>query len=250
MSRFTDTTVIITGATGAIGASMVHGFAAEGANVVVAARDPDQTAALAAAVGAHAFPVGLDIADEDSWAAAITSVEAHFGPVDVLVNNAANLKVGTVETITVADWRAVIDTNLTGAFLGIRAVAPSMRKAGGGSIININSIAGLAAAPGLVAYSSSKWGLRGLTRAAAVELARDNIRVNALHPGIVETPLAYDPATGDELVPVTTFAIPRRADPDEVTAYVLFIASPAAAFSTGSEFLADGGFMLGPVPAA
>ena len=140
----------------------------------------------------------------------------------------------------------MLDTNLTGALLGIRATAPSMRRAGGGSIVNVNSVAGLTAAPGLVAYSSSKWALRGLMRAAAKELARDHIRVNSVHPGIIGTPLAYAP-DGSEIVPVGGFAVPRQADPDEIADFVLFAASDRARFATGSEILADGGFLLGPV---
>jgi 3alpha(or 20beta)-hydroxysteroid dehydrogenase len=149
--------------------------------------------------------------------------------------------------VPVKEWHQVIATNLTGAFLGMRAVAPSMRKAGSGSIVNISSVAGLHATPNLVAYGASKWGIRGLTRTAAYEFARDNIRVNAVHPGIINTPLAYDPATGKALVPVETFAIPRQAEPAEIAQYVLFVASTDAAFSTGSEFIADGGFALGPI---
>ncbi|SFR27588.1 short chain dehydrogenase [Lentzea waywayandensis] len=139
----------------------------------------------------------------------------------------------------------MLDTNLTGALLGIRGTAPSMRKAGGGVVVNVNSIGGLTAAPGLVAYSSSKWALRGLMRAAAKELARDNIRVNSVHPGIIGTPLAYAP-DGSELVPVADFAIPRQATPDEIAGFILFAASDEARFATGAEILADGGFMLGP----
>jgi 3alpha(or 20beta)-hydroxysteroid dehydrogenase len=204
-------------------------------------------AARAQAHGLPALFVNLDVADEDSWAAAVVQVESQLGPISVLINNAAYLAVGGVETVSVAEWRRVLDTNLTGAFLGIRAVAPSMRKAGGGAIVNISSIAGLHPSPNLVAYGASKWGLRGLTRTAAHELARANIRVNAVHPGIINTPLAYDPVTGAPLVPVETFAIPRQAEPSEIAQYVLFVASADAAFSTGSEFVADGGFALGPV---
>lgn len=147
----------------------------------------------------------------------------------------------------VNEWQKVVDTNLTGAFLGIRTIAPSMRKAGGGSIVNVSSIAGLHATPNLVAYGASKWGLRGLTRTAAYELAKDKIRVNAVHPGIIDTPLAHDPASGDDLVPVDKFAIPRQASTAEISKYILFVASEDAAFSTASEFIADGGLGLGPI---
>lgn len=122
-----------------------------------------------------------------------------------------------------------------------------MRKAGGGSIVNVNSIAGLVGAPGLVSYGASKWAIRGLSRTAAMEFARDNVRVNSVHPGIVNTPLAYDKETGKELVPVDSFAIPRQASPEEIAEYILFVASEQAAFSTGCEFVADGGFLLGPL---
>ncbi|GAA2682064.1 MULTISPECIES: SDR family oxidoreductase [Actinosynnema] len=241
MHDFTGKTVLITGATGALGAALSAGFASAGANTVVAGRTG--FAELAATLDGPALGVRLDVTSEAEWADAVDRAEERFGPVDVLINNAAHLRTGTTESIPLDDFRQVLDTNLTGALLGIRAAAPSMRKAGGGSIVNVNSIAGLAAAPGLVAYSSSKWALRGLLRAAAAELAGDGIRVNAVHPGIIETPLAYGP-DGRELVPVNNFPIPRRADVREVADFVLFAASDRARFATGSEFLADGGFLL------
>jgi len=197
--RFAGKTVIITGAAGALGVTMARAFASEGACVVLAARPHHETEAttLAEEIGNGSIFVALDVADEASWAAAISTIEARVGPVSVLINNAAILAVGGVEEVSLEDWRKVIDTNLTGDFL--RAVAPSMRKRGGGSIVMISSIAALHPAPGLVAYSCSKWALRGLTRTAAYELARDNIRVNAIHPGIIETPLAYHSDSGEPL---------------------------------------------------
>ncbi len=244
MFDFTGRTVLVTGATGALGTALSTRLARAGANTVVAARTgADQ---LAAKLDGPSLGVRLDVTDESDWTEAIARTEARFGPLDILVNNAAYLRVGTTESIPLEEFRRVLDTNLTGALLGIRAAAPSMRRAGGGAIVNVNSIAGLAAAPGLVAYSSSKWALRGLMRAAAKELARDNIRVNAVHPGIIETPLAYDP-DGTELVPVDDLAVPRRAAPEEIADFILFAASDRARFATGSEIVADGGFTLGPV---
>ena len=244
MFDFTSKTVLITGATGALGTALATRFAQAGANTVVAARSgADQ---LADALDGPALGVRLDVTSESDWTDAVARTEERFGPVDVLINNAAYLSVGTTESIPLDEFRRVLDTNLTGALLGIRGTAPSMRKAGGGVVVNVNSIAGLTAAPGLVAYSSSKWALRGLMRAAAKELARDNIRVNSVHPGIIGTPLAYAP-DGSELVPVSGFAIPRQATPDEIAGFILFAASDEARFSTGAEILADGGFMLGPV---
>jgi 3alpha(or 20beta)-hydroxysteroid dehydrogenase len=245
--RFSGQTVMVTGAAGGLGVSMAHAFAQEGATVVVTGRKQKPGRELAAAIGESAFFVALDVTDEASWNAAISTTEKQRGPLSVLINNAAYLAVGGVETVPLAEWHNVINTNLTGAFLGIRAAAPSMRKNGGGSIVNISSIAGLHGTPGLAAYGASKWGIRSLTRTAAYELARDRIRVNSVHPGIIDTPLAYDPKTGAELVPVDAFAIPRMATVDEITGYVLFVASEDAAFSTGSAFVADGGFGLGPI---
>ena len=246
-NRFIGRTVLITGAAGALGEALAHAFSEEGANVVVTARREEEGTKLAKSLGDKSIFVLLDVTNEASWANAISKAESKFGPISVLINNAANLAVGGVETVSVEDWRKVIDTNLTGDFLGIRAVAPSMRKGGGGSIVNISSIAGLHATPGLAAYGASKWGIRGLTRTAAYELADDKIRVNSFHPGIIDTPLAYDPSTGKELVPVDKFAIPRMASTAEISKYVLFVASEDAAFSTASEFEADGGFGLGPI---
>ncbi|MEU3645069.1 SDR family NAD(P)-dependent oxidoreductase [Lentzea sp. NPDC034063] len=244
MFDFTSKTVLITGASGALGTALATRFAQAGANTVVAARTGAEQ--LAAALDGPALGVRLDVTSESDWTDAVTRTEERFGPVDVLINNAAYLSVGTTESIPLDEFRRVLDTNLTGALLGIRGTAPSMRKAGGGVVVNVNSIAGLTAAPGLVAYSSSKWALRGLMRAAAKELARDNIRVNSVHPGIIGTPLAYAP-DGSELVPVADFAIPRQATPDEIAGFILFAASDEARFATGAEILADGGFMLGPV---
>ena len=145
----------------------------------------------------------------------------------------------------------MIDINLTGTFLGIRAVASSMRKADGGAIVNISSAAGMSGVFGAGAYVASKWGVRGLTKTAALELARDKIRVNSIHPGATRTTMAALPDVKAVMTAsVRGLAIPRIADPEELTRLVLFVASDEASFSTGSEFIADGGSLLGPVPDA
>ncbi|GIJ47925.1 3-alpha-hydroxysteroid dehydrogenase [Virgisporangium aliadipatigenens] len=244
MFDFTGKNVLITGASGALGTTLAVQFAGAGANVVAAARSRyDEVAEKA---GPNSIGVRLDVTSEAEWAAATARAEERFGPLDILVNNAAYLRLGNTESIPLEEFRRVIDTNLTGTLLGIRAVAPSMRAAGGGAIVVVNSIAGLTAAPELVAYSSSKWALRGLMRAAAKGLARDNIRVNAVHPGIIETPLAYAP-DGSPIVPVDNLAVPRNAAPEEIADFIMFAASEQARFATGTEIVADGGYGLGPL---
>ena len=251
MSRFSDKTVLITGAAGALGENMVRRFAADGAVVVVGARRGEQIEDLIAEIGNDsAVFAELDVTDEAAWAAAVETAVAAFGGVDVLVNNAARIAIGTTESIEPDELRAVLETNLVGAFLGTRAVIPWMRAAGGGVIVNVNSISGLLPAPGLVAYGTSKWAIRGFTQTVAKELARDNIRVNGVFPGIIETPLAYDPSTGKSLVNVDGFAIPRYADVNEITNYVLFAASAEFSFATGTELVVDGGYVLGPLEIA
>ena len=247
-TRFTDTTVLITGSAGALGQSLVRQFAAAGSDVVATARRTNVIAGLVEEIGEeHALASTLDVTDPSSWASTVATAEERFNrPVSVLVNNAARLIPGTTESITPEEFNAVLQTNLFGALYGVRAVLPSMRRAGGGSIVNVNSISGLAGAPGLIAYSSSKWAIRGMTQTMAKELARENIRVNGVFPGIIDTPLAYDPTTGQELVPVDSFAISRQASVEEIGRYVLFAAMDAT-FTTGGEFMADGGFLLGPI---
>jgi 3alpha(or 20beta)-hydroxysteroid dehydrogenase len=246
-NRFVGKCALVTGAVGGLGEAIVSALAQEGASVAIASRHRDEGNTLARRVGNKSTSVELDVTSEAHWIKAVAQVERDIGLISVLVNNAAYLATGGVETVTLEDWHKVLETNLTGALLGMRAVVPSMRRAGGGTIVNINSIAGLSGTPGLAAYGASKWAIRGLTKTAAMEFARDNIRVNGFHPGIVNTPLAFDKRTGKELVPVDAFAIPRQASPEEIAGYVLFVASDQAAFSTGCEFVADGGFLLGPL---
>jgi len=178
---------------------------------------------------------------EEQWHAAVHVAEEAFGPVSVLVNDAGIAGLGTISRSDPASWRRTIDVNLVGPYLGIRAVAPSMRKAGGGSIVNISSTAGFSAAPGASGDTASSWGLRGLTKAAALELGRDNIRVNSVHPGIVPRPVTDGGPRG-----VALSSARLVANSAEITRLVLFLASSDASFSTGSEFLIDGGLLLGP----
>jgi 3alpha(or 20beta)-hydroxysteroid dehydrogenase len=160
-----------------------------------------------------------------------------FGPPTVLVNNAGVLGATPIRGGDEAEFRRIVEINLVGAYLGMRAVAEAMIEAGGGSIVNISSVAGLRGVNGMGAYSASKFGLRGLTKSAAVELAPFGIRVNSVHPGGVATEMLA--TVGDDAF--VSQPIPRRATVDEITNLVLFLASDESSFSTGSEFVADGG---------
>jgi 3alpha(or 20beta)-hydroxysteroid dehydrogenase len=243
--------VIVTSGARGMDASHARGFIAEGANVVIADVVDQEGQSLADELGDRAIFSRLDVTSEADWAATVTAAETAFGPVSVLVNNAGIVHFAPIADTTPADWSRVIDINLTGTYLGIRALASSMRKAGGGAIVNISSGAGMSGAFGLGAYVASKWGVRGLTKTAALELARDKIRVNSIHPGATRTTMAAQPNVEAVMAAsVRGLAIPRIAEPEELTRLVLFVASDEASFSTGSEFIADGGALLGPVPDA
>jgi 3alpha(or 20beta)-hydroxysteroid dehydrogenase len=164
----------------------------------------------------------------------------------VLVNNAATLPPFlSIAEVDTADWQRVIAVNLTGTFFGIKHVVPSMRRAGGGSIVNTSSALGVMGTPNLSAYVSSKYGVRGLTQTAALELARDGIRVNSIHPGYTRTPMNADVSEEN----TRDLPVPRFAEPEEVTAVAMFLASEEASFVTGAEYLVDGGAVTGAVEA-
>jgi 3alpha(or 20beta)-hydroxysteroid dehydrogenase len=249
MKRFENRTVVVTGAASGMGASHARGFVAEGANVVIADMLEQEGRTIADELGDQAIFSRLDVRSDEGWRATVAAAENAFGPVSVLINNAGIVRFASIAETEPAAWREVIEINLTGTYLGIRAVVPSMREAGGGAIVNISSASGMSGTAGLGAYVASKWGVRGLTKTAALELARDNIRVNSIHPGTTRTTLAADPDVAAIMAAtVRGLAIPRIAEPDEITRLVLFVASHEARFSTGSEFIADGGQLLGPAP--
>jgi 3alpha(or 20beta)-hydroxysteroid dehydrogenase len=234
-----------------MGASHCRGFHAEGASVVIGDVLPSEGQTVADELGERAMYVPLDVRQIEQWEHAVTAAEDSFGPISVLVNNAAIIE----DDYTLGEhrdpevWWNIIEVNLFGVYLGIRSVTPSMRRAGGGAIVNISSVGGFMAAPGHSAYAASKWGVRGLTKAAALELGQDNIRVNSVHPGITNTAMHAKAQSSEGGRPnpnrYKELAIARMADPDDITRMVMFVASDEAAYSTGSEFIVDGGFLLG-----
>ncbi|RUL90238.1 glucose 1-dehydrogenase [Verrucosispora sp. FIM060022] len=252
MSRFVDQTVLVTGGTGGQGASHVRAFHAEGANIVIGGTNAERGAGLAAELGDRARFVRFDVSEEESWAAAVAETEKAFGALTILVNNAGvQNPPALIESTDRATWARILDINLTGTFLGIKAAAPALRRAGGGTIINIASTMGIGGTAFYAPYVASKWAVRGLTRTAALELGRDNIRVNVIHPGVVATPFITEPAAGSDTAIADfyspePFAVPRLGEPADITALLLFLTSPDATFITGAEYVIDGGLLLGP----
>lgn len=230
--------IIVIGGSSGMGLAEAQRFVAEGAQVVIANRNAERGNAVVEELGADAIFVQHDVISEESWAILVEKAEGFFGgPIDALVNNAGILVEKTMMDTSLEDYRFLTDVMQTGAFLGMKAVVPSMRRAGGGSIVNVSSTAGIVGFEGFFAYTAAKWALRGMSKTAALELAGDKIRVNSVHPGDTETPmiegLGYDPAG---------YPLKRFAKPEEIAALVLLLVSDEGAFMTGSEYVIDGGY--------
>ena len=246
MKRLEGKTAIITGAAQGMGAAHALALAREGASVVLTDMQ-DSGRAIADKIGASACFFHHDVTDPEGWKTIVAEAESRFGSVDILVNNAGILgpTVPAVE-FAYADYLAVCAVNQHGVFLGMQAVIPAMLRAGKGSIVNISSIAGMAAVLGSpnLAYVGSKFAVRGMSKAAALEYGRFGIRVNSVHPGYILTPMMVA-GMGDEDGGAAAGAVPlgRVARPDEVSQLVLFLASDEASYMTGSEYLVDGGIL-------
>jgi 3alpha(or 20beta)-hydroxysteroid dehydrogenase len=235
---------IVTGAARGQGAAAARLFVDEGARVVVADVADDAGKACAESLGPSAYYRHLDVSSEDDWTSVLDEAVATFGAVNVLVNNAGVLHFSSVEETKLADYERVVRINQFGCFLGMRAVIPAMTAAGGGSIVNISSVEGLAGMPYTVAYAASKFAIRGMSKVAALELGDRGIRVNSVHPGMIDTKMVQDAIGGHEvdLTPVTRkLALKRVGRPDEIAQLVLFLACELSSYCTGAEFVADGG---------
>lgn len=205
-----------------------------------------QVAAEIRAGGGTALALGLDVAAEQGWAAAAARVADAVGRLDVLVNNAGMIMRRGIAAQTPDGWRRMLDVNLTGAFLGLRTFAPLLEAGGRGAVVNIASTAGLTA-QGDAAYTAAKWGLRGLTRAAALEFVGRGIRVNAVCPATIDTPLTAAGPPGHLAANRAAIPMGRPAAPEEVAEVVLFLASDQASFVTGAEIAVDGGLIAGGI---
>jgi len=240
MGAFDGHVVIVSGGARGMGASHVRGLAAAGARVVAGDVLDDEGSALADELGDQVAYVHLDVTQEAQWRAAVAVAEERFGTVTGLVNNAGIVTRGRIDDLDVADWHRTLDINLTGVMLGMRVAAPSMRRAGGGAIVNISSTAGLQGYANIGAYVASKWGVRGLTKTAALELGPWGIRVNSVHPGPIRTPMLS--GVRDDIF--TSQPIARVGEPEEVTRLIMFLLKDAT-YSTGHEFAVDGGAVVG-----
>ena len=238
MGRVDNKVALITGGARGMGAADARMLVREGAKVVIGDILDDEGTALADELGEAARYVHLDVTSADEWAAAVETALSSFGKLNVLVNNAGIVQLGPLKTLDVARWQQVLDVNLTGPMLGTKSVIQPMIDAGGGSIINISSIEGLRGAAYVHSYVASKWGLRGLTKSSALELAGHNIRVNSIHPGFIRTPMTKH--LPDDMVQAP---LGRPGTPDEVATFVVFLASDESSFSTGAEFVVDGGLV-------
>ena len=250
MGKLEGKVALITGGARGMGKSHVQHFIAEGARVVFGDVRDDQGKFVASKLdeGSGRY-VHLDVTSEDDWAAAVTATEEAFGRLDVLVNNAGILTFAPIAEMPLDGFRRVLEVNAVGCWLGMKSVIEPMKRAGGGSIVNISSVEGFTGAAGLSAYSASKFAVRGMTKAAAQELAEFGIRVNSVHPGGVMTRMVLESedARADSAEAfMKAMPLHRVADPVEISRLVAYLASDESSYSTGSEFVADGGLLSGP----
>ncbi|EIJ37566.1 dehydrogenase of unknown specificity [Galbibacter orientalis DSM 19592] len=246
MKRLENKVAIITGAASGMGAAEAKLFAEAGAKVVGTDVQKEKLKTFFDELEKEGHDVMClvhDVSSEEDWKTVVDATIKQYGKVNILVNNAGiQISEDSFLESKLSDFKKTVDVNLTGQFLGMKTVVPKMKEIGGGSIINISSIAGIVAIPGSnPGYASSKGGSRLITKTAAIEFAKDNIRINSVHPGVIKTPMIDGL---DELLEAVSAAIPmgRTAEPEEVGKAVLFLASDDASYITGTEIIVDGGY--------
>jgi 3alpha(or 20beta)-hydroxysteroid dehydrogenase len=248
VGRLDGKVVLITGAARGQGEAGARLCAAEGARVVLGDVLDAQGRAVAETLGDRGLYLHHDVSQEDSWARFVAAAHERFGRIDVLVNNAGILRIAPIASITLEEYMRVINVNQVGCLLGMRAVVPSLVEAGGGSIVNVSSTSGIEGTAGLVGYVASKFAVRGMTKTAALELGRLGIRVNAVCPGGIDTPMGRGEDFGSVDTEAVYAALPlgRIGRPDEVARAVVFLASDESSYCTGAELVVDGGLLAGP----
>ncbi len=248
MGRLQNKVALITGGARGQGEAESRLFAAEGAQVVVADVLEEEGQKLAQDIGKNAFFMPLDVSDEAAWTKVVAEIEKRCGRLDILVNNAGVLLISPLLETDLSLYRRVVDINQVGCFLGMKIGGAAIVRAGGGAIVNISSIAGMWGVPHGVAYTASKFAIRGMTKVAAMELGPKGVRVNSIHPGAIDTAMTrggpfegdVDPDDACKKQP-----LPRIGQPEEVARLALFLASEECSYSTGSEFVIDGGVTAG-----
>ncbi len=240
--RLEGKVALISGGARGMGAATARVFVREGAKVVLGDVLPE-VKEVAASLGEAAIGLTLDVTDEQSWRDAVAEGERVFGKIDVLINNAGILLMDELGKTTSETYRKVNDVNAFGCFLGMRETHPALKRAGGGSIVNLSSVEGLGGNRFLVAYTGSKFAVRGMSKAAAIELAADGIRVNSVHPGGIDTPMVRHFVPDEKSLQWVGNQVPmkRTGKPEEVAEAVLFLASDDASYITGAELAVDGG---------
>jgi D-sorbitol dehydrogenase (acceptor) len=250
--RLKGKVALITGGARGIGRAICEAYVAEGSRVAVADRLAQDAAETAAALGANAMAVTMDVTDLASIAAGVAKVEAAWGGIDVLVNNAGIFNMASIDKVTVEDYRRQYDVNVGGTIFAIQAVVPSMKRRGGGAIINFSSQAGRRGEPNIVIYCSTKAAVISVTQSLALELAKDNIRVNAIAPGVVDTPMwdtvdalfaKYENKAIGQKKREVGLAVPmgRMGVPEDIAGPCVFLASDEARYVTAQTLNVDGG---------
>jgi 3alpha(or 20beta)-hydroxysteroid dehydrogenase len=253
MGRLDGKVALISGGARGQGEAEVRRFVSEGAKVVFGDILDDLGKAVAEDLGDSVHYLHLDVRREEDWNEAVTEAESRFGRLNVLVNNAGVLEMGTLtHDTTLEAYMRVVEINQIGPFLGMRAAIPALLRAGGGSIVNTSSTNGLAGYGGTIAYTASKFAVRGMTKNVALEYGAAGIRVNSVHPGGVDTAMTRPDDLGgftdeDQAAAWAMTPIPRIGQPDDIANVVLFLASDESAYCTGAEFVVDGGMTSGTV---
>jgi 2,5-dichloro-2,5-cyclohexadiene-1,4-diol dehydrogenase 2 len=243
--RLAGKVVLVSGGASGIGAAHVRVFVAEGAKVVAGDIQEAQGKTVVDAVnngGGEAIFVRLDVTKEEDWANAVKTAASHFGKLTTLINNAGVYWPQGVEDETVEGWNKMIAVNQTGVWLGMKAAVPAMRNAGGGAIVNISSLYGLIGSPSSITYHATKGAVRLMTKAAALEYARQGIRANSIHPGQINTPILGGLTAEQDAQIKAATPLGRMGQPEEIAYGSLYLCSDEAAFVTGAELVIDGGW--------